>query len=83
MYECGIHFSTCVQTLLPRGGPESPLRERNTSVNNMLTEYVKGNSRVQLVNIDTGFVQVNIIHPVADCAGVFCEIFSRQHQIFL
>ena len=71
------------QTLLPRGGPESPLRERNTSVNNMLTEYVKGNSRVQLVNIDTGFVQVNIIHPVTGCAGVFCEIFSRQHQIFL
>ena len=28
----------------------------------MLTEYVKGNSRVQLVNIDTGFVQVNNIH---------------------
>lgn len=46
-------------TLLPRGGPEAPLRERNKTVNSLLEEYVKGNSRVQLVNIDTGFVQVD------------------------
>lgn len=46
-------------TLLPRGGTESPLRERNKTVNTLLGEYVKGNSRVQLVNIDTGFVQVD------------------------
>ena len=39
----------------------------------MLTEYVKGNSRVQLVNIDTGFVQVNIIYPVTGCEGVFIK----------
>lgn len=45
--------------LLPRGGPDAPLRERNSRVNSMLGEYVKGNSRVQLVNIDTGFVQVD------------------------
>jgi len=51
-------------TLLPRGCPESPLRVRNTKVNDLLRDYVKGNSRVQLVNIDTGFVQVdgNISH---------------------
>ena len=47
------------QTLLPRGGPDAPLRERNSRVNSILGEYVKGNSRVQLVNIDTGFVQVS------------------------
>ena len=50
------------QTLLPRGGPESPLRERNRVVNSLLGDYVKGNSRVQLVNIDTGFEQVRRIH---------------------
>ena len=37
------------------------MRERNSRVNSMLGEYVKGNSRVQLVNIDTGFVQVRVI----------------------
>ena len=36
------------------------MRERNSRVNSMLGEYVKGNSRVQLVNIDTGFVQVGV-----------------------
>merc|ERR1711936_471058 len=46
-------------TLLPRGCPEAPLRERNSRVNTILCDYVKGNSRVQLVNIDTGFVQVD------------------------
>ena len=45
-----------MQTLLPRGSPDSPLRTRNTRVNEMMVEYVKGNSRLQLVNIDTGFV---------------------------
>merc|ERR1719225_1002769 len=30
-----------------------------TRVNEMMVEYVKGNSRLQLVNIDTGFVQVD------------------------
>jgi len=48
-----------VLTLLPRGSPDSPLRQRNMKVNAMMAEYVKGNSRVQLVNIDTGFVQVD------------------------
>jgi len=48
-----------VLTLLPRGNPECPLRERNLKVNELMREYVKGNSRVQLVNIDTGFVQVD------------------------
>jgi len=48
-----------VLTLLPRGTPDSPLRTRNTRVNEMMVEYVKGNSRLQLVNIDTGFVQVD------------------------
>jgi len=48
-----------ILTLLPRGNPDSPLRSRNTKVNEMMTEYVKGNSRLQLVNIDTGFVQVD------------------------
>lgn len=46
-------------TLLPRGGPNSPLRARNERVNQLMAEYIKGNSRVQLVNIDTGFVQVD------------------------
>jgi len=46
-------------TLLPRGSPTSPLRTRNVGVNQLMADYVKGNSRVQLVNIDTGFVQVD------------------------
>ena len=44
---------------MPRGAPDSPLRGRNNRVNEMLREFVKGNSRVQLVNIDTGFVQLD------------------------
>ena len=47
-----------LQTLLPRGGPNSPLRARNERVNQLMADNIKGNSRVQLVNIDTGFVQV-------------------------
>ena len=57
----------------------------------MLTEYVKGNSRVQLVNIDTGFVQVNIIHPVAarvcfakyflDSIKYFCDRLTARSPI--
>ena len=58
-----VHSHCYFQTLLPRGGPDAPLRERNSRVNSILAEYVKGNSRVQLVNIDTGFVQVSdIVH---------------------
>ena len=38
------------------------MRERNRVVNSLLGDYVKGNSRVQLVNIDTGFEQVRRIH---------------------
>jgi len=45
-------------TLLPRGQLPNPLRERNAKVNLLLGELAKGNSRLQLVNIDTGFVQV-------------------------
>jgi len=48
-----------VLTLLPRGQHPNPLRERNTKVNSLLGELAKGNSRLQLVNIDTGFVQVD------------------------
>lgn len=48
-----------VLTLLPRGHMPNPLRERNTKVNSLLGELAKGNSRLQLVNIDTGFVQVD------------------------
>ena len=34
-------------------------------MNSLLGELAKGNSRLQLVNIDTGFVQVDItIHPI-------------------
>jgi len=46
-------------TLLPRGQLPNPLRERNAKVNLLLGELAKGNSRLQLVNIDTGFVQVD------------------------
>ena len=53
------YLSLLCQTLLPRGAPDSPLRGRNNRVNEMLQEFVKGNSRVQLVNIDTGFVQLD------------------------
>ena len=54
-------MTVLLQTLLPRGNPDSPLRTRNTRVNEMMVEYVKGNSRLQLVNIDTGFVQVKMV----------------------
>jgi len=46
-------------TLLPRGQLPNPLRDRNDKVNSLLGELAKGNSRLQLVNIDTGFVQVD------------------------
>jgi platelet-activating factor acetylhydrolase IB subunit beta/gamma len=46
-------------SLLPRGHTPNPLRERNKAVNGMLEEYVRGNSKVQLVNIDTGFIQAD------------------------
>ena len=59
MNDCPVNSQCYFQTLLPRGGPDAPLRERNSRVNSILGEYVKGNSRVQLVNIDTGFVQVS------------------------
>ena len=36
----------------------NPLRERNSRVNCLLEELARGNSRLQLVDIDTGFVQV-------------------------
>jgi len=51
-------------TLLPRGHLPNPLRERNVKVNSLLVELTKGNSRLQLVNIDTGFVQLDqsILH---------------------
>ena len=55
---CSLLYLRLLQTLLPRGGPNSPLRIRNERVNQLMADYVKGNSRVQLVNIDTGFVQV-------------------------
>ena len=54
------------QTLLPRGSPTSPLRTRNVGVNQLMADYVKGNSRVQLVNIDTGFVQVRPLRDQSD-----------------
>jgi len=46
-------------SLLPRGHMPNPLRERNKEVNVMLEEYVKGNSKLQMVNIDTGFIQAD------------------------
>lgn len=46
-------------TLLPRGHMPNPLRERNSRVNCLLEELARGNSRLQLVDIDTGFVQVD------------------------
>jgi len=46
-------------TLLPVGHQPCPVRERNQKVNSLLAEQAKGNSRLQLVNIDTGFVQMD------------------------
>jgi len=46
-------------TLHPVGQQPCPIRERNTRVNELLADQVKGNSRLQLVNIDSGFVQVD------------------------
>ena len=40
-----------VLTLLPRGQSPNPLRERNSKVNELVAEQLKGNSRAQLVNI--------------------------------
>jgi len=48
-----------VLSLLPRGHQPNPLRDRNKAVNDELAEYVKGNSKLQLVNIDTGFIQAD------------------------
>jgi len=46
-------------SLLPRGHQPNPLRERNKAVNEILEEHVKGNSKLQFVNIDTGFIQAD------------------------
>lgn len=53
-----------VLTLLPRGHKPNPLRERNSAVNRLVGEQLRGNSRAQLVNIDAGFVQTDgtILH---------------------
>jgi len=48
-----------VLTLLPRGQSPNPLRERNSKVNELVAEQLKGNSRAQLVNIDANFVQAD------------------------
>ncbi len=48
-----------VLTLLPRGHTPNPLRERNAAVNDLIKEQLKGNSRAQLVNIDSGFVNAD------------------------
>lgn len=48
-----------VLTLLPRGFTANPLRERNTAVNNLVADQLKGNSRAQMVNIDANFVQAD------------------------
>lgn len=46
-------------TLLPVGHQPCPTRERNSRINQLLADQAKGNSRLQLVNIDTAFVQVD------------------------
>jgi len=48
-----------ILTLLPRGQNPNVLRDQNENVNEILTEYVKGNSLLQLVPIDKGFVQTD------------------------
>lgn len=48
-----------VLSLLPRGHEPNPLRERNAKINELIGEYLKGNSRAQLINIDPGFVQAD------------------------
>ncbi|XP_023345414.1 platelet-activating factor acetylhydrolase IB subunit gamma [Eurytemora carolleeae] len=46
-------------SLLPRGHQPNSLRDRNKAVNGIMEEYVKGNSKLQFVNIDTGFIQAD------------------------
>ena len=41
-----------VTSLLPRGLRPNPLRDRNAKVNELISNYLKGNSRAQLVNLD-------------------------------
>ena len=49
-----------VLTLLPRGQNPNPLRDLNSQINTLVAEYLKGNSRAQLVNIDAcNFVQAD------------------------
>ena len=48
-----------LQTLLPRGQNPNHLRDRNEEVNKILHEYVRGNSLLQLVSIEKGFVQTD------------------------
>lgn len=52
-----------VCTLLPRGHSPNPLRERNAEVNTRIADSLRGQSRIQLVNIDSptsrGFVQTD------------------------
>merc|ERR1711894_461345 len=46
-------------SLLPRGHQPNPLRERNGRINDLLADFLKGNSRAQLVYLDPepGFVR--------------------------
>jgi len=48
-----------VLTLLPRGYSPNSLRDRNSQVNTLVSDQLKGNSRAQLVNIDANFVQAD------------------------
>eukprot|EP00095_Tigriopus_kingsejongensis_P006905 maker-scaffold126_size328755-snap-gene-1.17 protein:Tk06905 transcript:maker-scaffold126_size328755-snap-gene-1.17-mRNA-1 annotation:"platelet-activating factor acetylhydrolase ib subunit gamma" len=48
-----------VLSLLPRGHSPNPLRERNAKVNSLIADYLRGNGRAQLINIDPGFIQAD------------------------
>ena len=46
------------------------------AVNDELEEYVKGNSKLQLVNIDTGFIQVQGLSETR-------TVFSHLPRLYL
>ncbi|XP_023016400.1 platelet-activating factor acetylhydrolase alpha [Leptinotarsa decemlineata] len=46
-----------VPTLLPRGQHPNPVREKLAKVNELLKSSLNGRSKVQLVEIDKGFIQ--------------------------
>lgn len=80
------------QSLLPRGQHPNLLREKNSTINQLLREKVANMNKVEMVSIDKGFIQTDgtISHhdmhdyltPTnAACRKAFEPIYDLLQQI--